>query len=130
MSEDVKQKGVVEPIPYKTIQLELLSPFTEFLDANHLFPIHVGADLPPYHDILGIHYAGTHHLGGTGAIEVGKAKWSGGHVGIKVALPPAEYERMLWVSRYPIQLRRSVVVPSAIVKDCPRRDRRGSYGMP
>jgi len=126
----LRQEKVVESIPYKTIQLKLLSPFTEFLYANHLVPSHVRADLPPYHYILGIHYAGTCHLGGAGAVEVGKAKWSGCHEGIKVAVPPAKEERMLWVSRYPIQLHWSVVVPSAVVEDCPRRDRRGSYGMP
>ena len=69
------------------------------------------------------------HLGGAGAVEVGKAKRSSSHVGVEIALHPTKKESMLRVSRQPIQLRGSVVVRSTMVKDCPRRDSGGSYRM-
>ena len=97
MSKNVKRRKAVESVPHKTVQLEPFSPFTEFLDADVFGPAHVRTDLPPYHDILGIHHARRRHLGGAGAIEVSKTKWSGGHVGVEVAFPPTKNERMFWV---------------------------------
>jgi len=97
VSENVKRKKGVESAPHKTIQLKLFSPFAEFLDAKPFGPGHVRTDLPPYHDILGIHCTRRRYLDGTRAIEVSKEKWSGGHVGVEVALPPTKGERMLWV---------------------------------
>ena len=98
MSENVKWGEAVKPIPYKTVQLKLFSPFTELPNANALAPRHVRADLPPYHDILSVHCTGKPHLGGAGAVEIGKAERSSSHVGVEVALPPTKDERMFWVS--------------------------------
>jgi len=85
-------------IPHKTVQIKLLSPSTELLNANAFLPSHLRTDLSPYHDVLGIHYTGRDYLGGAGTVEVRKAERSGGHVGIEVALYPTKEERVLWVS--------------------------------
>ena len=88
----------MEPIPHKTVQPELLSPFTEFPNAGEFVPSHVGTDLPPYYDILGIQRTGGHCLCGTEAVKVGKAKRPSGRVGVEIAPHPTKDERMLRVS--------------------------------
>ena len=98
VSEKVETRKVTELIPHKSIQVILLSPFAEFLNPNAFVPSHVRTDLPPYRDVLGIHCSRRRHLGGAGAVEVGKAKRTGGHVGVEVALPPTKEESMFWVS--------------------------------
>ena len=128
MSENDRWE-VAELIPHETIQLKLLSPFTEFLNASTFAPGHVWADFSPYHYVLGIHRTRRHHLGGARTVEVGEAKRSSSHVGVEIALLPAKEERMLWVSCQPVQLGGPVVGRPAMVKDCPRRNTCGSYGV-
>ena len=122
------EREVVESIPHKTVQPELPSPFTEILNAGGFVPSHVRADLPPQHDILGIHCTGI-HFGGAGAVEIGEAKRPSSHVGVEIAPSLTKDVRKLRVCCQPFQLRGLVVVRSAMVKDSPRWNSRGSYGM-
>ena len=85
-----------KPIPHETVQPKLLPPFTEPLDANELVPSHIGTDLSPYHDVLGIQYT-RRRLGGTEAVKVDKTKRSSGHVGGEIALLLTKDIRMFWV---------------------------------
>ena len=130
MSDNIEQRETAESAPHKSIQPKFLSPFAEFLDANSFVPSHARTGLPPYHDILHIHCTRKRHLGGTGAVEVGKTKRSGSHIRVEVASPETKDVRVFWVGCQPLQRRRSVAVPSAVVEGCPRWDRSGGYGMP
>lgn len=89
VSENDETRKVTELIPHKSIQVILLSPFAEFLDANPFVPSHIRTNLPPYDDVLGIHRT-RHKLGSAGAVEIDKAKRSGGHIGIQVAFIPTK----------------------------------------
>ena len=91
-------REIVESIPHETIQLKLFAPFTEFLNAIEFVPSHIRANLPPYHDILRIHYTGRYHLGGARAVEVGQAKRSSGDIGVEIAPPATKDERVFWIS--------------------------------
>ena len=74
MSNNIKRNKVVEQVPHKPVQFELFSPFAKLPNADGIINIHARMGLPPYHDMLHIHCTRRPHLGGAGAVEVGKTK--------------------------------------------------------